>query len=196
MVGKGFTEWTNLRKAVPLYSGHHQPMEPLNDNYYDLMEKSTVVWQTELAKKFSVYGFIYYHYWFGGGRMLLEKPAQNLLRWRDIDQKFMFMWANHNWTRSWVGGYDTLMEIDYGGPEDWLLHINYLMEFFLDSRYIKIDNRPAFQIYVRKSVPRFEEMIELWTASAGSEVSAASISSRTSTTTTSRTGITLWSVRR
>src|ERR1035437_7404382 len=106
--GPGFTEWTNLKRARPLFEGH-SIIEPLNDNYYNLLEKDTVIWQTELAKKYSLYGFCYYHYWFKG-KKLLEKPAENLLKWNDIDQKFMFMWANHDWTRSWVGGKEILID--------------------------------------------------------------------------------------
>jgi hypothetical protein len=159
--GKGFTEWTNLRKATPLYRGHRQPVQPLNDYYYDLMDRSTVVWQTELAKKYSVDAFNYYHYWFGD-RTILEKPAENLLKWKDIEQKFMFMWANHDWTRSWVGGREVLLEVKYGGRPEWQAHLDYLMPFFLDPRYLKIDNKPLFQIYIRPKVPRFEEMVAFW----------------------------------
>ena len=87
--GKGFTEWTNLKKAKPLFEGHDIP-EPLNDNYYNLLEKETVIWQTKLMEEYLVYGLCYYHYWFKG-KKILEKPAENLLQWKDINQKFMFM---------------------------------------------------------------------------------------------------------
>lgn len=157
--GAGFTEWTNLKKATPLYKGHNI-FEPLNDNYYNLLDKETVIWQTELAKEYSVYGFCYYHYWFKG-KKLLEKPAENLLQWKDIDQKFMFMWANHNWSRSWVGEKEILLKQEYGDQNDWIEHINYLMQFFKDPRYIKIGNKPVFQIYIVQGMP-LKEMVHIW----------------------------------
>lgn len=159
--GEGFTEWTNLKKARPLFDGHHQPNEPLNDNYYNLLDKETVIWQTDLAKKYSIYAFNYYHYWFKG-KAILEKPAENLLKWKDIDQKFMFIWANHDWTRSWVGGNEVLLKMDYGEESDWLAHINYLMKFFIDKRYIKISNKPVFQIYIPLDICNYDKMIAVW----------------------------------
>jgi hypothetical protein len=158
--GKGFTEWTNLRKAVPLYEGH-RILEPLGNNYYDLMDKATVEWQSDLARTYSVYGFNYYHYWMNG-RKILERPAENLLRWKEIDQNFMFMWANHDWTRSWVGKHEVLLKMTYGGEEEWGAHLSYLMGFFMDPRYIKIGNRPVFQVYSRRTIPRFDEMVAFW----------------------------------
>lgn len=158
--GEGFTEWTNLKKAVPLFKGHEIP-EPLNDNYYNLLEKETVIWQTQLLNEYSVYGLCYYHYWFKG-KKILEKPAENLLEWRDIDQKFMFMWANHDWTRSWVGEKEMLIKQEYGDASDWLSHINYLIQFFKDPRYIKINNKPVFQLYLSKDIKDLSDMAKLW----------------------------------
>jgi hypothetical protein len=158
--GVGFTEWTNLKRARPLYKGH-SIFEPLNDNYYNLLNKETVLWQTELARKYSLYGFCYYHYWFNG-KKLLEKPAENLLEWNDIDQKFMFMWANHNWSRSWVGGNEILLKQEYGDEQDWKAHIEYLLPFFKDKRYIKIGNKPVFQLYIVKDLPFLKKMIAVW----------------------------------
>lgn len=160
--GKGFTEWTNLKKATPLFDGH-VVNKPLNDNYYDLLEKRTVEWQTELMKKYSMYGLVYYHYWFKG-KKILEKPAENLLGWKDIDQKFMFMWANHDWTRSWVGGKEVLLKMEYGAESDWERHIQYLLPFFNDPRYIKIGNRPVFVIYNTRLIENLEQMMVIWNA--------------------------------
>ena len=86
--GNGFTEWINVKKGKKLFKNQYQPFVPLN-NYYNLLNKKTVEWQTELAKKYGVYGFCYYHYYFEG-KLLLEKPAENLLKWKDINQKFCF----------------------------------------------------------------------------------------------------------
>lgn len=158
--GAGFTEWTNLKKAKPLYKGH-QIKYPYNNNFYDLMNKETVIWQTNLANDYGIYAFNYYHYWFKG-KKILEKPAENLLQWKDINQRFMFMWANHDWTRSWVGGKEVLLKMDYGIKEDWIDHFKYLINFFKDERYVKINNKPVFQIYITQDIPCLNEMIDLW----------------------------------
>lgn len=84
MVGEGFTEWVNVKKAKKLYENHVQPITPLDNNYYCLLDKNTVEWQTSLMKKYCIDGLIYYHYYFCGD-LLLEKPAENLLKWKDID---------------------------------------------------------------------------------------------------------------
>jgi hypothetical protein len=158
--GKGFTEWTNLKKAQPLFDGHEIP-KPLNNNYYNLLDKETIVWQTKIAKDHGVYGFNYYHYWFKG-KKLLEKPAENFLKWSDINHKFMFMWANHDWTRSWVGGNEILIKQEYGDEKNWIEHINYLMPFFRDDRYIKINNKPVFEIYISENIDNFQDMYTIW----------------------------------
>lgn len=107
--GEGFTEWVNVKKAKKLYENHVQPITPLDNNYYCLLDKNTVEWQTSLMKKYCIDGLIYYHYYFCGD-LLLEKPAENLLKWKDIDQPFFFCWANHSWYRSWNGTKELLAE--------------------------------------------------------------------------------------
>lgn len=144
--GEGFTEWNNVRKAKPLFPGHKQPLVPLDENYYCLLDKETVLWQTDLMHQYGIDGMIYYHYYFNGKR-LLEKPAENLLRWKDIQQPFFFNWANHSWYRSWEGSKELLIEQTYGTEQDWKKHFDYLLPFFKDSRYIKIDNKPVFMLY-------------------------------------------------
>lgn len=144
--GKGFTEWTNLRKGKPLFKGHKQPIHPYKNNYYNLLDKKTMIWQTNLMKKYNVDGFVYYHYYFKG-KKLLEKPAENLLKWKEIEQPFFFNWANHSWLRSWNGTSEMLMEQTYGDKSDWEEHFLYLLPFFQDKRYEKIDNKPVFMIY-------------------------------------------------
>ena len=140
--GKGFTEWTNIKKENKVSKN----LQPLNDNYYNLLDEKTVLWQTELAETYGVYGFIYYHYYFCG-RKLLEKPAENLLNNKNINQRFCFCWANHNWIRSWDGVKTILVKQEYGGQEDWQRHFDYLLPFFRDKRYIKIDGKPLFVIF-------------------------------------------------
>ena len=88
--GNGFTEWVNVKKAKPLFLGHNQPRKPLQDRYYNLLYPGVMDWQMRLAKKAGIYGFCFYHYWFKDGRRTLDKPAENLLRWKDIDMPFCF----------------------------------------------------------------------------------------------------------
>lgn len=155
--GEGFTEWINVKKATPLYKGHLQPKLPTNENYYNLLSKETVEWQTNLMKEYKIDGLIYYHYYFAG-KKLLEKPAENLLKWKDINQNFFFCWANHTWCRSWNGSKEVLLEQTYGSEETWEEHFNYLLPFFKDDRYEKRNNKPVFMIYDSVFVER-KEMI-------------------------------------
>lgn len=144
--GQGFTEWTHVRGAKALFRGHKQPIEPKNGNYYDLMDRRTVEWQTALMKEYGVDGFVYYHYYFKG-QLLLEKPAENLLKWTDIDQPFFFCWANHTWYQAKNGVKKVLREQTYGTEQDWEAHFQYLLPFFSDRRYEKKENKPVFMIY-------------------------------------------------
>ena len=171
---KDFTEWTNVRRAKPVFENQIQPKVPLNGNYYNLLEKSTVEWQTELMHKYGVYGFCYFHYWFKGYK-LLNKPAENLLEWKDINQKFCFAWANCTWARTWSAvrgtswapndkndGKEILMEQTYGEKADWIEHYNYLKDFFKDERYIKQDGKPVFLIYKLNDIECNEDMFTVW----------------------------------
>lgn len=176
--GKGFTEWTNVKKAKPIFEWQVQPKIPLNNNYYNLLDKKTVLWQTELANQYGIYGFCYFHYYFKG-KKLLEKPAENLLKWKEINQKFCFFWANDSWCRTWSlakagttwsvkddkvesGDDGLLMEQTYGNKEDWEEHFEYLIGFFKDNRYIKVANKPMFYVYNISKIPCAREMFSLW----------------------------------
>lgn len=144
--GKGFTEWTNVKKAKSLGKGHLQPIHPLNNNYYNLLDKETVRWQTQVMRKYGITGMIYYHYYFLG-KLLLEKPAENLLIWKDINQPFFFCWANHSWKKTWDGTSSILLKQEYGTVNDWENHFQYLLPFFKDDRYEKKNNMPVFMIF-------------------------------------------------
>lgn len=144
--GEGFTEWTHVNAAKPLYRKHKQPIVPMDRNYYNLMDKNTVEWQTALAKKYGIDGFVYYHYYFCG-KKLLEKPAENLLKWKDIDQPFFFCWANHTWYKAVDGIKNVLIEQTYGSEKEWEEHFQYLLPFFNDERYEKKDNKPVFMFF-------------------------------------------------
>lgn len=160
--GKGFTEWTNVKKAKPLFKGHNQPRVPLNDNYYNLLDDNTFKWQIDLAKKYGIDGFCFYHYWFNG-KLLLEKPLENYLANKELDFPFFFSWANEPWTRSWDGkNKNILVKQVYGGERDIINHFNYMLPFFKDSRYIKKDNKPVFVLYRANSIAYLEDMIKTW----------------------------------
>ena len=178
--GEGFTEWTAVKDAMPFFNGHYQPRRPLNDNYYDLMEKKTMRWQARLMKEYGIDGMCMYHYWFKDGRRILEKPAENLLEWKDINMPFCFCWANMTWARTWsnirnsavwANKYEgeskeiddgILLEQKYGGLLDWKEHFKYLLPFFKDERYIKKDNKPVFVLYKTELIDCLEEMTEKW----------------------------------
>ena len=161
--GKGFTEWTNTRKAQPMFQGHYQPREPLNDNYYNLLDDDVKIWQANLAKKYGVFGFCYYHYWFKDGKQLLEKPAEQMLINKNVNIPFCFSWANENWSKRWDGGNkELIVEQDYGEKKEWIEHFKYLVPFFKDERYITLNGKPVFLIYKPEEMPNVNDMIECW----------------------------------
>ncbi len=159
--GKGFTEWVNVKKAEPLFEGHDQPRVPLNYNYYNLLDSDVQVWQAQLAKKYGVYGFCYYHYWFNG-KLLLEKPMENMLNNPEIDLPFCICWANEPWTKAWVGETKVLIPQEYGTEENWTEHFNYLLPFFKDKRYICEDGKPLVVIYRPEVISCLNEMLDHW----------------------------------
>ncbi|MBO5208004.1 MAG: glycoside hydrolase family 99-like domain-containing protein [Lachnospiraceae bacterium] len=160
--GKGFTEWTNVKTAVPIFEGHEQPRIPLNRNYYNLLDIETLRWQSRLAKEYGIYGFCFYHYWFDG-KMLMHQPMEMLLKNKDIKQKFCICWANEDWTRAWAKKERTvLIGQTYGEESDWRIHFEYLLPFFQDERYIKIENKPLFIIYRPELIKPLREMLEVW----------------------------------
>ena len=157
--GDGFTEWVNVKKAKSLYDGHVQPKCPLNDNYYDLLDDNVKIWQSELAKKYGVYGFCYYNYWFYG-KLLLEKPMEQMLANPKIDIPFCICWANEAWTKAWVNSTQTLIPQKYGNEKEWKEHFEYLLQFFKDDRYIKCDGKPLLVIYKPELIECGNEMID------------------------------------
>lgn len=160
--GKGFTEWTNVKKAKPLFTGHNQPRIPENNNYYNLLNVDTIKWQADLAKKAGIYGFCFYHYWFDG-HLLLEKPIELFLKNPEIDINFCLSWANEDWTNAWVSTSNkTLISQTYGNKEQWKDHFDYLLKFFKDNRYIKEKGKPIFVIYRPEIIPCCNEMLDYW----------------------------------
>ena len=158
--GKGFTEWVNVKKATPLFDGHYQPRIPKNNRYYNLLDADTLKWQASLAKKYGIYGFCFYHYWFDG-HMLLEKPMELFLKNKSIDINFCISWANEDWTNAWVTtNSKTLISQTYGDKKQWEKHYKYLKQFFIDKRYIKIDNKPLIIIYRPELIPNLNNMLK------------------------------------
>lgn len=160
--GTGFTEWTNVKKAKALFKGHYQPRIPLNKNYYNLLDVNVIKWQSNLAKRYGVYGFCYYHYWFDG-HMLMEKPMELMLQDKSIDLPFCICWANENWTKAWADhSKEILISQTYGNKEDWEKHFYYLLPFLKDKRYICVNGKPLFVIYRPELIPTLREMLMYW----------------------------------
>lgn len=159
--GKGFTEWVNVKKARPLYDGHEQPRVPLGRNYYNLLDDEVKIWQTQIAKKYGVYGFCYYHYWFNG-KMVLEEPMEQMLKNKKIDMPFCICWANEPWTKAWVGKKEVILPQFYGEEKEWTEHFEYMLPFFKDERYIKENNKPLVVIYRAEVIPELNERLKLW----------------------------------
>lgn len=160
--GDGFTEWVNVKKAKPQYEGHYQPRVPLNGNYYDLLDDEVKLWQAQTAKKYGIYGFCYYHYWFNG-HMLLQKPMEQMLENQNIDLPFCVCWANEPWTKAWVGeAKKVLIPQSYGGEKEWEEHFNYLLPFLKDRRYIKEGKKPLLVIYRPEIIPCLNPMLDYW----------------------------------
>ena len=161
--GEGFTEWTNTKKAKPLFDGHYQPKTPLNEDYYDLSDVTVMERQATLAKEYGLYGFCYYHYWFKNGKKLLEKPVENMLNDPKVDIPFCLCWANENWTRNWDGGnFEVIAEQEYGNQAEWEKHFDYLLPFFKDDRYIKYQGKPLMVIYKPEIIDDFDRMMSCW----------------------------------
>jgi GT2 family glycosyltransferase/predicted SAM-dependent methyltransferase len=159
--GEGFTEWTNVTKAKPLYDGHYQPHLPANLGFYDLRVPETREAQAKLAKDHGIYGFCYYHYWFNGKR-LLERPFQEILSSGEPSFPFCLCWANENWTRAWDGRQgEVLIKQNYSEKDD-RDHIKYLLNIFKDKRYIRIKGRPLMLIYLSTRLPNAKRTIEIW----------------------------------
>lgn len=162
MWGDGFTEWTNVKRAKPLFEGHEQPVEPLDDNYYNLLDTNVMLWQAKIAKENGIYGFCFYHYWYNG-HLLLEKPIENYLKRKDIDFPFCICWANHDWTTGWHDGEKKVIyRQDYTNKDEWKKHFEFLLPFFKDDRYIKKNGKPLVLIYDIANIPQMKEMVDCW----------------------------------
>ena len=164
--GKGFTEWTNTRKARPAVPGHYQPREPHEDlGYYDLSDWHVLEKQAKMAKRHGLYGFCFYHYWFSGKR-LMEKPVDLLLEHPEIDLPFCLCWANENWTRAWDGN-DREILIAQSHRDDDIQFIIDLKKYMEDPRYIRIEGKPFVLVYRPSGLPDPSKTFSLWKQWAG-----------------------------
>lgn len=161
--GKGFTEWTNVAKAKPLFRGHYQPRIPADLGFYDLRLPEVREQQAQLAREAGIEGFCYWHYWFGNGKQLLERPFNEVLASGKPDFPFCLGWANHSWTTgTWTRGGDAQMiaEQTYPGKDDYLAHFQYALKAFQDERYITVDGKPLFVIFDPYALP--QDFIPYW----------------------------------
>lgn len=160
--GPGFTEWHKVRGATPLFQGHYQQHVPHPDiGYYHLDSAAQLTRQAEQMRSSGVHGMIFYHYWFSG-RLILEKPAQMLLEHPDVEMPFCFCWANENWTRRWDGNEREVLLAQSYSPQDAAAFIRYLIPFFQDERYIKVEGRPVLFVYRPSSVEGVEDYVRIW----------------------------------
>ncbi|HIR89373.1 MAG TPA: glycoside hydrolase family 99-like domain-containing protein [Candidatus Fimimorpha faecalis] len=166
--GKGFTEWTNVAKAKPLFKGHYQPQIPADLGFYDLRLSEVREAQAEMARECGVEGFCYWHYWFGDGKRTLDRPFNEVLESGKPDYPFCLGWANHSWTnKTWIKNKafqqdTTIFEQTYPGEKDYIAHFYAVLPAFKDHRYITVDEKPLFLIFNPDDIPDGKGFIELW----------------------------------
>lgn len=160
---KGFTEWTNVTKAKPLFPGHHQPNLPSELGFYDLRIPEVREQQANLAREHGIEGFCYWHYWFGNGKRILERVFKEVLESGKPDFPFCLAWANETWKGIWHGlDNQILAEQVYPGIEDYTAHFYEVLPAFKDKRYIRVHNKPLFLIYKPLDFPDVKIFMELW----------------------------------
>jgi lipopolysaccharide biosynthesis protein len=163
--GRGFTDWTNVTAARPLFRGHYQPQAPGELGYYDLRSPQVRQAQADLAQAHGIDGFCYYHYWFHGKR-LLELPFNEVLASGKPKLPFCLCWANQNWTRAWDGQHTQLLIGQSYSEEDDRAHLRWLVTAFRDERYLRIDGKPVFAVYQAGQLPDTRRTTEVWRAEA------------------------------
>ncbi|GAA3874285.1 glycoside hydrolase family 99-like domain-containing protein [Leifsonia kafniensis] len=158
--GAGFTEWSNVASAQPVFRGHNQPFLPAELGFYDLSNETVRSRQYELASGAGIEGFMYYYYWFAGTK-LMNMPVDDLQS-GDQHEPFCLMWANENWTRRWDGGSENvLIAQDYDEvPATQFIHD--VLPLITDPRYIRIDNKPVVAVYRITQIPDHVDVLAYW----------------------------------
>jgi len=165
--GAGFTEWTNVSKAQPMFPGHHQPLVPADLGFYDLRVPETRAAQAEMAQAHGIEAFCYWHYWFAG-RRILERPFTEVLTSGEPKFPFCLGWANQTWSGIWHGAPDRiLIEQTYPGAADHEAHFRMAVEAFGDDRYLRVNGKPLFYIYRPMAIPEVRRFTDLWRTLAG-----------------------------
>ena len=157
--GEGFTEWDQVRLARPRFRGHYQPHVPAGGRYYDLRDAAVRQRQADLARRYGLSGFVYYHYWFAG-KPLLERPITEVLATGEPDFGFCLCWANEDWTRAWTGAAREVLVSHRSSPEDDRVHARSLLDAFADPRAIKVDGRAVLLIHHSRSLPDVRRTID------------------------------------
>jgi Glycosyltransferase WbsX len=164
--GPGFTEWTTVRRARPLYRGHWQPRQPGLLGFYDLLADHVPMQQAELARGAGIDAFVYWHYWFAG-RRLLTHPIDRVLSAGRPDIGLCLAWANESWTRVWTGrSRQVLLPQTYPGVDDHRAHYAWLRRAFVDPRYVRVRGRPVFVLYRPHRIPDLACLVEVWSEEA------------------------------
>ncbi len=165
--GPGFTEWTNTAKARRLFPGHQQPTLPSELGFYDLRVPETRQAQSDLAQEHGVEAFAYWHYWFGGGERILERPFNEVLTSGSPSISFCLAWANQTWSGIWHGAHDKVLKAQtYPGPEDDQAHFDTIVAAFRDERYLRVDDRPVFYVFRPEELPDAAAFVDRWQAMA------------------------------
>ncbi len=159
--GPGFTEWSVVARTRPLFNGHQQPHLPGELGFYDLRVPETREAQVRLARSHGVSGFLYYHYWFRGQRML-DRPFDEVLASGRPDFPFALCWANESWYRRWQGTSDEMLVAQEYDEADDREHIRWLIRAFRDPRYLRVHGRPLLAIYRAQWLPDPKRTFDLW----------------------------------
>jgi hypothetical protein len=160
--GPGFTEWTNVAKATPIFPGHYQPHVPADLGFYDLRVPETRQAQADMAREHGIEAFCYWHYWFAG-RRILERPFNEVLKSGEPDFPFCLGWANESWTGIWhAAPHRMLIEQTYPGEDDYAAQFGAVLPAFEDPRYLRVEGKPLFYVYKPQAIPELRRFVDLW----------------------------------